>query len=109
MSRSAQEKKHRLGRAATLLSKGVSSGWFDVERIAEELVVSKATVERYLSGEKEIPMERQIVLAKFLIDNVPPLARAGRSLLSQIQAAIAYSNSETITHRNAPLSTKRFL
>jgi hypothetical protein len=50
-----------------------------------------------------------MVLAKFLIDNVPPLARAGRSLLSQIQAAIAYSNSETITHRNAPLSTKRFL
>ena len=108
MSGHAAKQKHRLSRAATLLAKVVDSGSFDADRLARELVVSPRRVEAYISGAVAMPMDRQIVLAKFLIDNAPRFARTARSLLKQIEAAIAYANSETVTHSTAPLSTKHF-
>jgi hypothetical protein len=90
-----------------LLTKILDSGCFDIQRMAEELVVSERTVALYMSGELEMPLERQLCLARFLIDNAPALARTGHNLLGQVQSAIAYSRSETTTHLTCPTPNSR--
>jgi hypothetical protein len=77
-------------RAAQLLSRLSATRWFDVQTLARELVVPVATVEAYLNGTLPIPLDRQLCLALFVIDNVPALARQGHQLHGQVQAAISF-------------------
>lgn len=93
-------RRHRPSRAACLLAKVVAAGWFDVQRLATELVVSESMVGLYVSGAVDMPLERQLCLARFLIDNVPSLSRMGRNLLGQVQSAIAFAGSQTVLHQH---------
>ena len=90
-----------------LLSKIITSEWFDIQRLARELVVPERTVALYMTGELEMPLERQACLARFLIAHVPQLARTSRNLLGQIQAAAAFATTDTATHSIAPGPTTR--
>ena len=81
-----------------MLAKVVAAGWFDVQRLAAELVVTDNMIGLYMSGAVDMPLERQLCLARFLIDNVPSLARIGRNLLGQVQSAIAFGETQTVTH-----------
>ncbi len=90
-----------------MLTKILAAGWFDVTRMATELVVSERTVALYISGELEMPLERQLCLAKFVIDNVPPLRRMGHNLLGQVQSAIAFKQALTATHTTMPMPNAR--
>ena len=81
-----------------MLAKVIAAGWFDVRRLAIELVVTENMIALYMSGTVDMPLERQLCLARFLIDHVPPLARIGRNMLGQVQAAIEFRESQTVTH-----------
>lgn len=93
--------KLRRTRASTLLARVLTSRWFDQGRVADELAVTPATIDGYLSGEIPIPLERQLCLALFVIENVPALARAGHMLRGQVTAAIAFQAHTTVVHPTA--------
>jgi hypothetical protein len=74
-----------------LLAKLVATRWFGGAAIAEALVVPEAMFDDYLAGIADIPLDRQLCLALFVIENVPALARSGHQLRSQVVAAAAFS------------------
>jgi hypothetical protein len=77
-------------RAVKLLAKIIAAGWFDVTRLASELVIDERTLGEYLAGKKVMPADRQLCLGRFLVANVPALARNGHQLVAQAQAAIRF-------------------
>jgi len=89
-------------RAVRLLERVLASGLSEREAIAGELVVSPARLDRYLSGSLPMPLDRQLLLALFLIEKVPTLARQGYRLRGQVMAAIAFENRATTTHASPP-------
>src|SRR5437868_12698938 len=90
----------RRSRSVELLTKLLAANWFTIDEISHALVSDPRTVGRYLSGEIEMPPERQVFFANFLIERVPPFARQGRNLLSQVKAAMEFANSPTKVHRD---------
>lgn len=104
---SAGRPKH--SRAAALLTKLLAANQFTVEELAEILVVDARVIGQYVSGEVDMPLDRQICFARLLVDRVPPFARHGRNLLSQIAASIEYANSTTELHNYGPVSRSHTL
>jgi hypothetical protein len=92
----------KLPRATQLLLRLVATGWFELETIARALMVPRPTLEKYLNGSEPIPLDQQLCLAVFLIEHVPALARQGRHLRGQVQAAVAFRSGETQTHNSPP-------
>ena len=92
----------RRNRAVQLLTRLIAGGQFERTRIAAELVVDGPTLDRFIAGEIDMPLDRQACLARFLVAHVPPLERAGHNLIAQVRAAQAYAESETTTHLSAP-------
>lgn len=90
--------------ALRLLRRVIASGWFAPDALARALVMSDEALETYLSGSKPIPLDRQLCLALFVIECMPPLARAGHQLRGQVAAAVAYRSGLTETHQHAPPS-----
>ncbi|HEY4216228.1 MAG TPA: hypothetical protein VGM67_03770 [Gemmatimonadaceae bacterium] len=101
----SQRSIRKLSHAAQLLLRLVATGGFDLAAIAAELVVPVATVESYLNGNAPMTTDRQLCLARFVIDRVPPLARQGHRLLRQVQATVAYQAHITETHAVPPPRT----
>jgi hypothetical protein len=64
---------------------------FDSRSLATELVVTPHRLDDYLTGNREMPLDRQLCLALLLIERVPALARQGYALRGQVLAAIAYA------------------
>src|SRR4051812_8329006 len=83
-------------RALVLLQRVVAHGDVDFDTLAEELVVSPRLLGQYLSGEQEIPLTRQMCLAKLLIERVPRMARQGYALRSQVTAAMAVKGTTLV-------------
>ena len=100
-------RQRKRSRCVVLLTKLLAANWLTVNEVAEVLVVDPRTIGRYISGEIEMPVERQVCFARFLVERVPPLARQGRNLLSQIAASIEYANSTTEVHTYAPVARSR--
>jgi hypothetical protein len=88
--------------ALRLLRKLVATRWFELDAIARALVVSDARLASYLSESEPIPLDRQLCLALFVIECVPPLARVGHQLRGQVKAAIAFEARATDTHLEPP-------
>ena len=87
--------KPRRGRAALLLAKVIEAGTFEPQVLASELVVSEKTLGLYASGELEMPLERQAILARLLLDRAPELRRECHGLLGQVQAAASFARSQS--------------
>jgi hypothetical protein len=104
---SASSPKPRRTRAVDLLIKVVETGSFDPAELAHELAITPATLDRYVSGAVAIPLERQLCLALFVIEKIPPLSRAGHMLRGQVRAAIAFQQQATKVHQTAPLPGPR--
>lgn len=100
-------RRRRRTRGVQLLVKLLESGHYDRPRLAAELVVREEVLERFLSGEIEFPLERQLCLAQFVVANAPGLARHGHNLLSQTRAALAFQQSGTSLHGSAPVPNAR--
>jgi hypothetical protein len=93
--------------AVRLLQRILNASHFDIGDVAAGLVVDERTVGRYLAGEITMPLDRQLCLARLVIENIPDLARSGRNLLSQVQAQYEFGRSRTVLHGIAPLSNTR--
>jgi hypothetical protein len=95
----------RLSTAARLLVKLMDTGLYSREQLARRLIVSPEMLDAFLSGALAIPLDRQAALARLLVDRVPSLARAGRRLHGQVEAAIAYESGETKRHSTSSRPT----
>ena len=78
--------------AIRLLKRVLASGWFDRNYLATRLAVRRRMLDAHLWAEVPMPLERQLRLAAFVIENVPPLARAGYRLRSQVSAAMTHES-----------------
>lgn len=85
----------------------IATGSYDMQRLAAELVVDERTIAEYISGAAEMPLDRQLCLARFAIGNVPELARFGRNLLGQIEAVARFTQSDTVVHASRPAPNSR--
>lgn len=94
----------RTPRAVLLLRRLVELGWFGPDAVARALVVNGTTLDAYLRETEPIPLDRQLCLALFVIECVPPLARLGHQLRGQVGAAIAFQDRATTTHSQPPPS-----
>lgn len=90
--------------ARRLLQRVLATQWFAPDAVARALVISDVALRTYLSGSRPIPLDRQLCLAQFVIECMPPLARAGHRLRGQVAAAMAYESGATQTHGHAPPS-----
>ena len=76
-------------RAQLLLQRIIAAEDLTVDELARELVVPLSVLGQYISGDRPIPLARQLCLAKLVIDRVPRLRRQGYSLRGQVSAAIS--------------------
>ena len=86
----------KTSRAVMLLRQLVETHGFDRETLAHELIVPAHRLDEYLDGTREMPLDRQLCLALFLIERVPALARKGHGLRGQVVAAMTFAR-----HTNA--------
>ena len=84
----------RTSRAVQLLKRVMATRWYDPEVMASELAVTVGTLEGYLNETMAIPLDRQLCLSLFVIQNIPPLSRAGYQLRGQVQSAVNYQARE---------------
>ena len=89
-------------RAVHLLTKVLDTPWFDRQTVADELVVPVKALEAFVEGKLPMPLDRQLCLALFVIEKVPPLARLGYQLRGQVKAAMAFEAHSTATHATNP-------
>jgi hypothetical protein len=92
----------RVSRALALLRKVVATQAYDLDAVADALVIKRKTLDSFLSGSVEIPLERQLCLALFVIEHLPALARAGYQLRGQVVAAIAFQQRGPTAHLESP-------
>jgi hypothetical protein len=90
--------------ALDVLGELLASGAHDEDGIARELAVPAAALREWLERGVRIPLDRQLLLATFLIQRVPTLARHGHRLRDHVRAMAAYEARETKTHLTAPVS-----
>src|SRR4051794_20473552 len=88
--------------ALRVLRKLVATRWFELDAIARALDVSDARLAAYLSESEAIPLDRQLCLALFVTECVPPLARVGQRLRGQVQATMAFQSRASGTHLEQP-------
>ena len=88
--------------AVKLLKRVLATGWFQPDAVARALVISDAALEAYLTESQPMPLDRQLCLALFVIECVPPLSRAGHQLRGQIAATIAFHRRAAEMQIEAP-------
>src|SRR4051812_4851788 len=92
----------RRSRAVHLLREIVDSCNVAPSRIARRLDVTDEVLQAFISGDRDMPLDRQLTLAKFIIAEVPTRAGQGHNLLGQLKAAKAYKEQRTATHLTTP-------
>src|SRR4051812_44090186 len=93
---------HPSSNALRVLRKLVATRWFELDAIARALDVSEARLSAYLSESEAIPLDRQLGLALFVTECVPPLARVGHQLRGQVQATMAFQSRASGAHLEQP-------
>jgi hypothetical protein len=84
----------RVSRAALLLQKLVALGVVTEEQLATELVVPLPVLRAFADASRVIPLDRQLCLALYIINNVPALAREGHGLRGQVESAIRVESAK---------------
>jgi hypothetical protein len=93
-------------RANELLQRVLRTGWYTDAELAQQLVMSPDALATFAADQAEMPLDRQLCLALFVIENVPPLARRGHQLRAQIAAAARFRAKETARHNTPPPSQR---
>ncbi len=99
---SAHDHRARRSTAILLLAKVMATEAMTADRVARELVATEAEIGEYLAGEREMPLDRQLRLAAFVIATVPALSRLAYRLRGQVAATAAYRARDTETHASEP-------
>lgn len=93
-------------RANSLLYRMLSENAASVADLAQALMVSPDSIVEYRAG-LEMPIERQMLLAAFAIEQGPKFARLGYALRGQVAAAMRFVAGETATHQGPPPASAR--
>lgn len=97
----------RRSRAAEVLDRLIALGAFEPDALAAELVIDRDTMEGWASGERVMPLDRQLVLAQLVVHRVPAMKREGHRLLGQVRAAIEFENGTTGRSTEPPQRFRR--
>ena len=89
-------------RSSRLLTSLITAKEFTVHELADQLLVSVAVLEQYLSATMIMPLSRQMLLANFVVAKSKSLKRAGIQLHAQVVAATALHAKRTETHSSPP-------
>lgn len=93
-------------RANALLDRILSEDAASLTDLAETLMASPDSIIAYRAG-REIPMERQMLLAAYAIERAPKFARQGHGLRGQIIATLRFAAGETARHDGPPAPSAR--
>lgn len=90
-------------RSGDLLQQLMNGGEMDAVDVRRELCLDDADFAQLVAGTHTMSLAHQLSFAALLIERVPRLARAGRALRGQAQAAIAYTSRATTIHSSHPM------
>jgi hypothetical protein len=90
-------------RSGELLQRLMQGGEIDAVDIRRELCLDDADFAQLVAGTRTMSLPHQLSFATLLVERVPRLARAGRTLRDQVEAAIAYTSGATTTHSSHPM------
>ena len=94
-------------RSGDLLQRLLRGDELDASEVQRELGVSQTDFDQLVTGKRVMSLPHQLCFAALLIERVPRLARAGKTLRNQVLAAIEYNNGATSTHGSQPLKWSR--
>lgn len=94
-------------RATRLLEQLIRLQLATGDELATFLGIPPKRFDKYLAGEKRLPLESQRRLAQLIAANVPQLAREALRLQLQCDAEELFRSKETQTHMIAPPSRFR--
>ena len=85
-------------RSSKLLSSLIESKEFTAEELASQLLVPVDVIQQYIAATMVMPLSRQMLLAKFVIERSTSLKRAGHALQAQVAAAVGFESKTTTSH-----------
>jgi hypothetical protein len=112
-SKAANTRGNHLGtavarsRSGELLQRVIALGHIEGEELRQALGLAIDDFEQIAAGTRVMSLPHQLCFATFLIERVPTLARAGRTLRNQALAAMEYGSGTTATHGSQPLKWSR--
>lgn len=89
-------------RSGRLLESVIKSGELTADDLSRELSASRKDIDSFVEGTAVMDLPRQLCLALLAIERLPRFARAGRSLLGQVSAAMAVEARITSLHAEPP-------
>src|SRR5690349_12948111 len=91
----------RLTRAGDLLARLATTGAHSIDAMAEQIGVSAAMVQLCVDGRGPLPIDAQLLLATFALEQAPTLSRKAHALRSQAATAKRFAAGEVIGHLTA--------
>lgn len=90
-------------RSGDLLRRLMLGDEIAADDICRALGLGAADFDHLTAGTKVMSLDHQLCFATLLIERVPRLERAGRTLKNQVLAATAYATGATATHASQPM------
>jgi hypothetical protein len=90
-------------RSGDLLRRAMLGSDIAADDIRRDLGLNEADFDQLIAGTTVMSLPHQLRFATLLIERVPPLERAGRTLKNQVLAAMAYAEGATTTHGSQPV------
>ena len=94
-------------RSGDLLRRVIARPDLSASDIRRALQMTSDDFDQLVAGTKVMSLPHQLCFAAFVIEQVPDLARAGRTLRHQALAAMEYGSGATATHGSQPLKWSR--
>ena len=94
-------------RSGDLLRRVIALPDMHAADVRRELGMTTDDFDQLVAGTRVMSLPHQLCFAAFLIERVPSLARAGRTLRHQALAAMEYGSGATTTHGSQPLKWSR--
>lgn len=94
-------------RSGELLQRVIGLGHVEGEELRQVLGLATDDFAQIAAGKRVMSLPHQLCFATFLIERVPALSRAARTLRNQALAAMEYGSGTTTTHGSQPLKWSR--
>ena len=85
-------------RSSRLLAALIAAKEFTAEELSCHLLVSVEAIQSYIAATMVMPLSRQLLLARFVIERSSSLKSAGHTLHAQVVAATGFHGKETTSH-----------
>ena len=94
-------------RSGELLQRLMEQRHLEPEDLRQALGLATDDFNQLVAGTRVMSLPHQLCFAALLIERVPSMARAGRTLRNQALAAMEYDSRATVTHGSQPLKWSR--